>query len=105
MCKCNNAFLNLFLLLIFNIYLRVVNLLCLNCRENTSIELEGLTLVSLLQTCLNHNLRPSVPDAAPPHAKIAADIVACIFLVNKHYLIAVKCLVHTPIIEYFFSYL
>ncbi|KAA0203177.1 hypothetical protein HAZT_HAZT011065, partial [Hyalella azteca] len=49
-------------------------------RENGSVELEGLALVSLLQTCLNHNLRPTTPDAAPPHAKIAADIVACIFL-------------------------
>ncbi|KAF2361057.1 Pleckstrin domain [Trinorchestia longiramus] len=49
-------------------------------RENGSVEEEGLSLVSLLQTCLNHNLRPTTPDAAPPHAKIAADIVACIFL-------------------------
>uniref|UniRef100_A0A6A7G114 Protein melted-like n=3 Tax=Hirondellea gigas TaxID=1518452 RepID=A0A6A7G114_9CRUS len=49
-------------------------------RENGSVELQGLALVSLLQTCLNHNLRPTTPDAAPPHAKIAADIVACIFL-------------------------
>ena len=51
-------------------------------RENGSVESEGLALVSLLQTCLNHNLRPNIPDAAPPHAKIAADIVACIFLVS-----------------------
>lgn len=39
--------------------------------------------MALLQTCLNHNLRPSSRDSDPPHAKIASDVVSCIFLVSN----------------------
>ncbi|KAL0267786.1 UNVERIFIED_CONTAM: hypothetical protein PYX00_009955 [Menopon gallinae] len=37
-------------------------------------------LVGLLQSCLNHSLKPIAKDEDPPHAKIAADIISCIFL-------------------------
>ncbi|UYV66387.1 VEPH1 [Cordylochernes scorpioides] len=40
-------------------------------------------MVALLESCLNYDLRPSSKDEDPPHAKIAADIVSCIFL-NHH---------------------
>ncbi|MPC18206.1 Protein melted [Portunus trituberculatus] len=52
-------------------------------RETGSIEQHAAALVALLQTCLNHNLRPSSQDHDPPHAKIASDVVSCIFL-NYH---------------------
>ncbi|XP_042868475.1 protein melted-like isoform X2 [Penaeus japonicus] len=52
-------------------------------RETGSIEQHAEALVALLQTCLNHNLRPSSRDSDPPHAKIASDVVSCIFL-NYH---------------------
>ncbi|XP_042230886.1 protein melted-like isoform X2 [Homarus americanus] len=52
-------------------------------RETGSIEQHAEALVALLQTCLNHNLRPSTRDHDPPHAKIASDVVSCIFL-NYH---------------------
>ncbi|XP_071524266.1 protein melted isoform X2 [Panulirus ornatus] len=52
-------------------------------RETGSIEQHAEALVALLQTCLNHNLRPSSRDHDPPHAKIASDVVSCIFL-NYH---------------------
>ncbi|XP_049866715.1 protein melted [Pectinophora gossypiella] len=42
------------------------------------------TLVSLLESCLHHNLMPlgHLRDDDPPHAKIASDIIACIVLVS-----------------------
>ncbi|CAL4094266.1 unnamed protein product [Meganyctiphanes norvegica] len=52
-------------------------------RETGSIEKHAEALVLLLQTCLNHNLSPSTRDNDPPHAKIASDVVSCIFL-NYH---------------------
>ncbi|XP_076063241.1 ventricular zone expressed PH domain-containing protein melted isoform X2 [Oratosquilla oratoria] len=52
-------------------------------RETGSIEQHAVAMVALLQTCLNHNLRPSDRDFDPPHAKIASDVVSCIFL-NYH---------------------
>lgn len=41
-------------------------------------------LVSLLESCLHHNLMPlgHLRDDDPPHAKIASDIIACIVLVR-----------------------
>ncbi|KPJ00140.1 Protein melted [Papilio xuthus] len=41
-------------------------------------------LVSLLESCLHHNLMPvgHLRDDDPPHAKIASDIIACIVLVS-----------------------
>lgn len=39
-------------------------------------------MISLLESCLNHDLRPLPKDEDPPHAKIASDIVSCIFLVR-----------------------
>ncbi|KAG0726430.1 Protein melted [Chionoecetes opilio] len=57
--------------------------MCLFRRETGSIEQHAAALVALLQTCLNHNLRPSSQDHDPPHAKIASDVVSCIFL-NYH---------------------
>ena len=53
-------------------------------RETGSIEQHSGALVSLLQTCLNHNLIPTTRDQDPPHAKIASDVVSCIFLVRYY---------------------
>lgn len=52
-------------------------------RETNSIEQHSEALVSLLESCLNHNLKPSPRDEDPPHAKISSDIISCIFLVSK----------------------
>ncbi|KAB7497865.1 Protein melted [Armadillidium nasatum] len=49
-------------------------------RETESIEQHAEALVALLQTCLNHNLRPTPRGQDPPHAKIASDVLSCIFL-------------------------
>lgn len=50
-------------------------------RENGSIETHISGLVALLESCLKQNLQPSVKDEDPPHAKIASDVMSCIFLV------------------------
>lgn len=49
-------------------------------RETDSIEQHAEALVGLLESCLNHNLKPSPKDEDPPHAKISSDIISCIFL-------------------------
>lgn len=49
-------------------------------RETGTIEYHAKAMVTLLESCLNHDLRPSAKDEDPPHAKIASDIVSCIFL-------------------------
>lgn len=49
-------------------------------RDTGTIEQHAAAMVSLLESCLNHDLRPSPKDEDPPHAKIASDIVSCIFL-------------------------
>jgi len=54
-------------------------------RETGSMEQHAEALVSLLESCLNHNLRPSHKDEDPPHAKISSDIISCIFLVSCNF--------------------
>ncbi|XP_065200152.1 protein melted isoform X2 [Planococcus citri] len=49
-------------------------------RETDSIEQHAEAMVSLLESCLNHNLKPSAKGEDPPHAKISSDIISCIFL-------------------------
>ncbi|PSN29327.1 Protein melted [Blattella germanica] len=49
-------------------------------RETGSMEQHAEALVALLESCLNHNLKPSHKDEDPPHAKISSDIISCIFL-------------------------
>lgn len=49
-------------------------------RDTGTIEQHAHALVALLESCLNHDLRPSSKDEDPPHTKIASDIVSCIFL-------------------------
>ncbi|KAK7869254.1 hypothetical protein R5R35_000874 [Gryllus longicercus] len=49
-------------------------------RETGSVEQHAEALVTLLESCLNHNLKPSARDEDPPHAKISSDIISCIFL-------------------------
>ncbi|KAL1138058.1 hypothetical protein AAG570_009753 [Ranatra chinensis] len=49
-------------------------------RETGSMEQHAEALVTLLESCLNHNLKPSAKDEDPPHAKISSDIISCIFL-------------------------
>jgi hypothetical protein len=51
------------------------------------MEQHAEALVSLLESCLNHNLKPSHKDEDPPHAKISSDIISCIFLVSPHFCI------------------
>ena len=50
-------------------------------RETRSIERHAEPLVNLLETCLTYNLRPVSGGPDPPHAKIASDVMSCIFLV------------------------
>ena len=44
-----------------------------------SIQKHADALISLLESCLSHSLRPS-GRGDPPHAKMASDIMSCIFL-------------------------
>ena len=56
--------------------------LSLVTRETGSIESHVPALVSLLDACLRKNLKPSARDEDPPHAKIASDLLSCVFLVS-----------------------
>ncbi|XP_063772199.1 ventricular zone-expressed PH domain-containing protein homolog 1 isoform X2 [Pseudophryne corroboree] len=47
-------------------------------RETESIEKHGKALVSLWESCLEHNLTAAAKDEDTPHAKIASDIMSCI---------------------------
>ncbi len=49
-------------------------------RDNDCIEQHIEALVDLLKTSLNHDLKPLAQETDPPHAKIASDVLACIFL-------------------------
>ena len=56
-------------------------------RETRTIEAHAADLVALLENCLSYNLRPSAARGPggglgldPPHAKIAGDVMSCIFL-------------------------
>lgn len=49
-------------------------------RETHSIEHHVAGLVRLLEVCHTHNLKPVVKDSDPPHAKIASDIMSCLFM-------------------------
>ncbi|KAJ8967516.1 hypothetical protein NQ314_002831 [Rhamnusium bicolor] len=49
-------------------------------RETGSVEQHCDALVTLLESCLHHNLQVSARDEDPPHAKISSDIISCIFL-------------------------
>jgi len=49
-------------------------------RDSGTIEKHASALVNLLESCLHHNLTPREKDEDPPHAKIAGDVVSCIFL-------------------------
>lgn len=54
---------------------------CTSCiRETDSAEKHCTGLVQLLETCLQFNHKPSRRGEDPPHAKISADIISCIFL-------------------------
>ncbi|XP_003743923.1 protein melted [Galendromus occidentalis] len=51
-------------------------------RDSGEMEKFSAQLVALLEGCLQHDLKPSRKDEHPPHAKVAADVMSCIFL--KH---------------------
>ncbi|XP_050671616.1 protein melted isoform X2 [Leptidea sinapis] len=53
-------------------------------KETGTLEKYCSALVSLLESCLHHNLMPvgHLRDDDPPHAKIASDVIACIVLVS-----------------------
>ncbi|GBP66604.1 Protein melted [Eumeta japonica] len=59
-------------------------------RDTGTVEAHCGALVALLETCLHHNLRPAGHhrDDDPPHAKIASDVISCIFLAsdNQNYI-------------------
>ncbi|XP_067850764.1 ventricular zone-expressed PH domain-containing protein isoform X1 [Heptranchias perlo] len=48
-------------------------------RKTKSIEKHGKALVTLWESCLEHNLKPVSKDEDTPHAKIVSDIMSCIF--------------------------
>ena len=48
-----------------------------------TIEEHSSGLVDLLQVCQRHNLNPVTQDKDPPHAKVASDIMSCLFMVSK----------------------
>lgn len=54
-------------------------------RETGSIELHCEALVTLLESCLHHNLQVTTRDEDPPHAKISSDVISCIFLVSLNF--------------------
>uniref|UniRef100_A0A6I8STX6 Ventricular zone-expressed PH domain-containing 1 n=1 Tax=Xenopus tropicalis TaxID=8364 RepID=A0A6I8STX6_XENTR len=47
-------------------------------RETETIEKHSEALVSLWESCLEHNLTSGLKDEDTPHAKIASDIMSCI---------------------------
>ena len=47
------------------------------------VEQHSSALVSLLECCLCHDLKPNARGEDPPHAKIASEIISCLFL-NYH---------------------
>ncbi|OWF39852.1 Ventricular zone-expressed PH domain-containing protein-like 1 [Mizuhopecten yessoensis] len=49
-------------------------------RKTESIEKHAVALVRLLELCQKHNLNPSSQEEDPPHAKIASDIMAFLFM-------------------------
>lgn len=49
-------------------------------RETGTVEQHCEALVTLLESCLHHNLQLTSRDEDPPHAKISSDIISCIFL-------------------------
>lgn len=51
-------------------------------RDTNTIEEHAGALVDLLKSCLLHDLKPTLKDQDPPHAKIASEVVSCIFLVS-----------------------
>ncbi|CAG2226491.1 Ventricular zone-expressed PH domain-containing protein [Mytilus edulis] len=48
--------------------------------ETGSIEAHSKCLVSLLEICQKYDLNPAAPEKDPPHAKIASDIMSCLFM-------------------------
>lgn len=49
-------------------------------RETTSIEKHAEALVDLLAMCQKHRLAQANKDEDPPHAKIASDVMSCLFM-------------------------
>ncbi|KAL8583519.1 hypothetical protein ACOMHN_054835 [Nucella lapillus] len=49
-------------------------------RETSSIEKHCKSLVDLLAMCRQHRLTQAKQDEDPPHAKIASDIMSCLFM-------------------------
>lgn len=49
-------------------------------RDTASLDLHVKALVNLWETCLHHNLKPGPIGEDPPHAKIASDIMSCLFM-------------------------
>jgi len=52
-------------------------------RDTKSMESHVDAVVALLESCLNHNLRPTAQHDDPPHAKIPDDHISSLFLVSS----------------------
>ena len=65
------------------------------CRETSSIEHHTAALIHLLESCLKYPVTPANKDDEPPHAKIASDILSCVFLVSDLYTVSAKIHVST----------
>lgn len=61
----------------------IVSRITATLRDTNCIEDHIDALVDLLKSCLNHDLKPLGKDIDPPHAKIASDVLASIFLVKQ----------------------
>eukprot|EP00105_Crassostrea_gigas_P030983 XP_011453537.1 PREDICTED: ventricular zone-expressed PH domain-containing protein homolog 1 [Crassostrea gigas] len=69
-------------------------------REMETIEEHSSGLVNLLQLCQQHNLNPLTHDKDPPHAKVASDIMSCLFM---HYSKAKVMMMAIPVVVNFLS--
>lgn len=69
-------------------------------REMDTIEEHSSGLVNLLQLCQQHNLNPLTHDKDPPHAKVASDIMSCLFM---HYSKAKVMMMAIPVVVNFLS--
>ncbi|CAH1775829.1 unnamed protein product [Owenia fusiformis] len=61
-------------------------------REMRTIEQHIESLVGCLESCLKHELKPPTKDEDTPHAKIASDIMSCIFLNYNRKLVMSKAI-------------
>lgn len=52
-------------------------------RQTESIEQHTAALVQILEACQGHSMAYLKGNDCPPHAKVASDIITCLFNVSK----------------------